>query len=387
MAAPRAYLDYNASAPLLPEAEAAAIDALRMLGNASSVHAEGRAKRAVIEKARRNVARLCDGSADRVVFTSGATEAASTLLTPSYRMGRAPLVMSHLYVLATEHPCVLSGGQFDESQITRIAVDRNGIADLDELSTHVKAHDKEVGLPLVACHLANNENGAIQPIGEISRVVKDSGGVLIVDAVQAAGRIEIDIETFGADFLFLSSHKIGGPQGAGAIVSASDVLMPAPLLHGGGQEKGHRSGTENTPSIAGFGVAAELALEDLSKIGDVCDLRDRFEVAIRERIPGAEILCTDAPRLPNTSFFVIPGLKAETAQIAFDLAGVALSAGSACSSGKVGDSHVLEAMGLGDIGSALRLSIGHATGEAELGAFERALDEIAKRLETNSKAA
>ena len=387
MTATRAYLDHNASAPLLPEARAAMLAALDAGGNASSVHGEGRAARRLVEAARRQVAALAGGAPAHVVFTSGATEAASTLLAPDWRMGRAALRMSRLHVCAADHPCLLSGGRFAPADIAVFGVDSNGIANLAELEAVLAAHDREAGLPLVVIHAANNETGVIQPVAEIARVVKAAGGILVVDAVQAAGRIPIDISNGWGDFLILSSHKIGGPQGAGAIVGVTDLMMPAPLVRGGGQEKGHRAGTENVAAIAGFGAAAGVALARLPEMPAVAALRDSVEASLRELAPGATVHGEAAPRLANTSFFAIPGMKAETAQIAFDLAGVALSAGSACSSGRVGPSHVLKAMGHGEGGGALRVSIGHSTTVEEIAMFRSALARLVGRgTETNRAA-
>ncbi|TKB21370.1 MAG: cysteine desulfurase [Mesorhizobium sp.] len=386
MAATRAYLDYNASAPLLPEACAAVVAALDAV-NPSSVHAEGRAARRLVEDARRDVARLVNAKPEHVVFTSGATEAASTLLTPDWQMGRGAIRMSHLYVSAADHPCLLSGGRFAAGQVTRIGVDGNGIADLEALTKALAAHDKAEGLPLVAIHAANNETGVIQPVGRVAEIVKAAGGVLVVDAVQAAGRIPIDMSAGYADYLILSSHKIGGPKGVGAIVAAADLMMPRPLINGGGQEKGHRAGTENLPGISGFGAAARAALAGLGEIDAVARRRGEVEAIVREIVPDAEIFGAAAPRLANTTFFAIAGIKAETAQIAFDLAGVALSAGSACSSGKVGPSHVLKAMGHGDSVGALRVSIGRATGAEEIEAFRTALAGIVARRADKERAA
>ncbi|MDX8478817.1 cysteine desulfurase family protein [Mesorhizobium sp. VK24D] len=386
MAATRAYLDYNASAPLLPEARAAMVAALDA-ANPSSVHAEGRAARRLIEDARRDVARLVNARPEHVVFTSGATEAASTLLTCDWQMGRGAIRMSHLYVCEADHPCLLSGGRFPAAQVTRLGVDRNGIADLEALTSALLAHDKTEGLPLVAIHAANNETGVIQPIDRIAGIVKEAGGVLVVDAVQASGRIPIDISAGYADYLILSSHKIGGPKGVGAIVAQADLMMPKPLINGGGQEKGHRAGTENLPGIAGFGAAARAALAALEHIGAIARCRDEVEAIVRKLVPDAEIFGAASPRLANTTFFAIPGIKAETAQIAFDLAGVALSAGSACSSGKVGPSHVLKAMGHGDSLGALRVSIGRATGVEEIEAFRAALAGVVARRAGKEKAA
>ncbi|TPJ56980.1 MULTISPECIES: cysteine desulfurase family protein [unclassified Mesorhizobium] len=387
MAGMRAYLDYNASAPLLAAAREAMVAALDVAANPSSVHAEGRAARRLIETARRDVAELVKAKAGHVVFTSGATEAASTLLTPDWRMGRGTIRMSHLYVCEADHPCLLNGGSFPASQVTRIGVDANGIVDLEAMANALAAHDKAAGLPLVAIHAANNETGVIQPVDRIAEIVKSVGGVLVVDAVQAAGRISIDISAGYADYLILSSHKIGGPKGVGAIVAAADLMMPKPLINGGGQEKGHRGGTENLPGIAGFGAAAQEALIGLEAIDALRRRRDEIEAIVKMLIPDVEIFGTDAPRLANTTFFAIPGAKAETVQIAFDLAGVALSAGSACSSGKVGPSHVLKAMGHGDSLGALRVSIGAATGAQDIEAFRLALAEIAARRVGKEKAA
>jgi cysteine desulfurase len=379
MAADRAYLDHNASAPLLEAARRAMLAALEAEGNPSSVHAEGRAARRLVETARRQVAALAGGQADHVVFTSGATEAAATLLTPHWRMGRGALRVSRLLVTAADHPCILGGGRFPADAVSVLPVDGDGLIDLAALEAALAAHDRDAGLAMIAVHAANNETGVIQPVAEIGRIARASGALVVVDAVQAAGRVRLDISDGSADFLILSSHKIGGPKGAGAIVGASDLLMSLPLVPGGGQEKGHRSGTENVAAIAGFGAAAEEAQAGLADMAAVEALRDAVDAAIRASAPGATIFGEGAPRLPNTTFFDLPGMKAETAQIAFDLAGVALSAGSACSSGRVGPSHVLKAMGHGDQASALRVSIGRSTGAREVSMFREALQALVSR--------
>lgn len=387
MTATRVYLDHNASAPLAPQARAAMLAVLEIEGNASSVHAQGRELRRIVEQARRDVAVLAGGKPEHVIFTSGATEAASMLLSPDWVMGRAPLRMAGLIVCEADHPCLLSGGRFLPEAVRRVGVDANGIADLAALEELLAGHDRDHGLLLVAIHAANNETGVIQPVAEIAALTRAHGAILVVDAVQAAGRMPIDISTNWGDFIILSSHKIGGPKGAGAIVGVSDLMMPAPLVRGGGQEKGHRAGTENVAAIAGFGAAAKTALAGLDHMVAVRALRDKFEAALLEHAPGAIIYGRETGRLANTLFFALPGIKAETAQIAFDLAGISLSAGSACSSGKVGASHVLKAMGVeGDLG-ALRVSIGPATGKAELTAFTDALVGMMKRKAARVKAA
>ncbi|MFC5585978.1 cysteine desulfurase family protein [Nitratireductor kimnyeongensis] len=387
MSATRAYLDFNASAPLVEKAREAMLDALSMPGNPSSVHTEGREARRVLEQARKHVSRLVGGRGEDVVFTSGATEAAAMLLTPHWTMGRAPLRFSKLYVSAADHPCVLKGGRFSHNQINIIPVQSNGLIDLDALKALLAEHDQNAGLPLVAVHAVNNETGVIQPIDEIGCLAKAHGATTIFDTVQAAGRIPLDISAGYADYFILSSHKIGGPKGAGAVVGNANLMMPRALIDGGGQEKGHRAGTENLAALAGFGAAATEALENLDRVDLIARMRGRFESAVLQHVPDAVIHGREVHRVANTSFFSIPGMKAETAQIAFDLGGVALSAGSACSSGRVGPSHVLEAMGLGDEASALRVSIGHTTSEEDLALFESVLSKLATRRKSSAQAA
>jgi cysteine desulfurase len=381
MIRPRAYMDWNATAPLLDDAREAFLRVSLMPGNPSSVHNEGRAIRREIETARRLVAEAVGGKAANVIFTSGATEAANLVLTPEFRMGRAPLVVSRLYVSAIEHKAVFDGGRFSSDAVTLIPVNGDGVVDLDALSGLLDAHDKASGLPMVAVMAANNETGVLQPIADIARLTHQAGGLLVVDAVQALGRLPLDIDRLEADFLILSSHKIGGPKGAGALVARGETLMPAPLLRGGGQEKGHRSGTENAGAIAGFGAAAvRAALGVTERAAALAVLRDRIEAEMMAIAPGVVLHAKNAPRLPNTSFFSLEGLKPETGQIAFDLEGVALSAGSACSSGKVSESHVLKAMGLDPRLGALRISIGPETREDEAALFLTAFRKVASRL-------
>lgn len=375
----RAYLDHNASAPLLPAARAAMLAALDLTANPSSVHHEGREARRIVEEARRDVAALCAAKPEHVVFTSGASEATALVLTPHWRMGRSPLTYSRLYVAETDHSIVVGGGRFPPGHVAALPVTESGQLDLGALTAALAAHDRSQGLPLVAVHLANNESGAIQPAAAIGAIVHDAGGLLVLDAVQAGGRISLDITELCADFLILAAHKIGGPKGAGALVGTSDVLMPAPIATGGGQERGHRAGTENYAAIAGFGAAAREALANLPRAHELKSRRERIERLIRDLVPGATIFAEGAERLPNTVFFAIPGVKAETALIALDLAGVSVSAGSACSSGKVGASRVLRAMGFGETVSGLRVSVGHQTSEAEIDRFGQALLDFMNR--------
>lgn len=388
MARQRIYLDWNASAPLLPAARAAVLSALDLTGNASSVHGEGRQVRALLETARRDVAALCGADAAHVVLTSGATEAANLVLTPDFQMGKSPMRLSKLFVSAIEHAAIREGGRFARSDVRQIPVTGAGTVDLDALARLLASVDRSQGLPMVALMLANNETGIVQPVAEAARIVHAAGGLLVVDAVQAAGRLAIDIATLDADFLILSSHKIGGPKGAGALVARGSVLMPMPLVHGGGQERGHRSGTENVAAIAGFGAAARhAATRSLGAAAEILARRDHMETGMRRAAPDLVIHGEGELRLPNTSYVTLPGLKAETGQIAFDIDGVALSAGAACSSGKVGQSHVLAAMGLDAGHGALRISIGETTTDAEIEAFVTVFEKIAARRRLASVAA
>ncbi len=367
MSRQRIYLDWNATAPLCEPARLAMVDALALPGNPSSVHAEGRAARAVVEAARRQVAMLVGANPASVIFTASATEAANLVLTPDFRMGRAPLSVSRLYVSAIEHPAIREGGRFPADRVTEIPVLRSGVVDLEALERLLSAHRAEDGLALVAIMLVNNETGIVQPVEDAAKIVRSHGGLLVVDAVQAAGRLPLDMERLGADFLILSAHKIAGPKGAAALVSRGETLMPAPLIRGGGQEKGHRAGTENVAAIAGFGAAAAFMTRGLdARNAAIGALRDRLEKGMRDAAPDVVIHGRGVARVANTSFFTLPGLKAETGQIAFDLEGLSLSAGAACSSGKVGASHVLTAMGEDAKTGGLRMSLGHSTTGEEI---------------------
>ena len=373
----RIYLDYNATSPLLPVAREAMIEAMDLQGNPSSVHAEGRASRAAVEKARRQVARLVGAKSADVVFTSGATEAAVTVLTPHLKMGKADLFVRKLLVGAADHPCLLTGGRFSGEQVEHVPVDQYGHVDLKALRTAIKGDEAAKGPVMVGVTLANNETGIIQPLQPIVDIVREFGGILVVDAVQAVGRIAVDLSELGADFLIVSSHKLGGPKGAGALVCASEILRPAPLISGGGQEKGHRSGTENPAALAGFGAAAEYASEHFeAQTASMLSLREKLEDGLRKIVPQCVIYGSEEKRIPNTTFFSVPGMKAETAQIAFDLARISVSAGSACSSGKVGPSHVLSAMGEDSDLGAIRVSLGPANTEMDIDQFLAACRKI-----------
>ncbi|MFS2178527.1 cysteine desulfurase family protein [Rhizobium pisi] len=388
MAPPRLYLDWNATAPLHPAAREAIMRAIDVFGNPNSVHGEGRAARAAIEGARRKVALLTGADPANVIFTSGATEAANMVLTPEFNMGRTPLKLGRLYFSAVEHLAVREGGRFPKDSTTEIPVTEAGVVDLNALAALLEVHDKSTGLPVVAIMFVNNETGIVQPVEEAARIAHAHGGLFIVDAVQAAGRLPIEIERIGADFMIISSHKIGGPKGAGALITRGEALMPKALIRGGGQEKGHRSGTQNSLSLIGFGAAAEAALENLGERNiAIAALRDRLEAGMRAAASDVIIHGAGGPRVANTIFFTLPCLKAETGQIAFDLEGVALSAGSACSSGKVGESHVLTAMGRDPKLGALRISLGFSTTDEDIGRAIAAFAKIACRRRSAGEAA
>ncbi|WP_064691726.1 cysteine desulfurase family protein [Rhizobium aegyptiacum] len=388
MAPPRLYLDWNATAPLHPAAREAIMRAIDIFGNPNSVHGEGRAARAAIEGARRKVAALAGTDPGNVIFTSGATEAANLVLTPDFRMGRTPLRLGHLYFSAIEHPAVREGGRFSRDKMTEIPVTEAGIVDLDALGLLLGAHDKAAGLPMVAIMLVNNETGIVQPVEAAAKIVHAHGGLLVVDAVQAAGRIALDIGQIGADFMIVSSHKIGGPKGAGALIARGEALMPRPLIQGGGQERGHRSGTQNSLALIGFGAAAEVAAGELeTRNSEIGALRARLEAGMRRVAADVIIHGEGGERVTNTIFFTLPGLKAETGQIAFDLEGVALSAGSACSSGRLGESHVLTAMGRDAKLGALRISLGFSTTEEDIDRAIAAFAKIACRRRSAGEAA
>src|SRR5258705_5444261 len=360
--ADRIYLDWNATAPLRREAREAMTAAMDLSGNPSSVHAEGRKARKVVEDARATIAGAVGALAGNVIFTSGGTEENALPLTPGLRRASGPPV-ERLAVSAIEHASVLAGGRFPTEAISTIGVTRSGLVDLDRL--RVMLADPPPAL--VSIMLANNETGAVQPVAEAGEIVHSAGGLLHVDAIQAFGKIPLDINALNADLLTLSAHKIGGPKAAGALVLAEGLLGPEPLLRGGGQERGHRAGTENVAGIAGVGAAVSAALRALD--GDAIrleGLRNHLESGLRQ-IPDLNGVSGDGTRLPNTTPFTLPGLKAETAVIGFDLAGIAVSSGSACSFGKVQPSHVLQAMGYGPklAQGAVRLSLGWTTSEAD----------------------
>lgn len=359
----RVYLDWNATTPLRPEALMAMVAAYDLVGNPSSVHAEGREVRRLVEEARAALAGAVGALPRNVIFTSAGTEANALALSPGLRRGGAGPV-ERLLVSAIEHASVLAGGRFPAATISQIKVTRAGVVDLN----HLKALLASGPPALVSIMAANNETGALQPVSEAAGIVHEAGGLMHVDAIQALGKIPFDIKAIGADLATVSAHKIGGPKGIGAVVVAEGIAGLEPQLRGGGQELGRRAGTENVAGIAGFGAAIRAAIEALAEDASrITNLRNRLEKGLRDTA-GATVFSDDVGRLPNTVLFTAPGLKAETAVIGFDLEGIAVSSGSACSSGKVQPSHVLTAMGLDPATAqgAVRLSLGWSTQEADI---------------------
>jgi cysteine desulfurase len=359
----RVYLDWNATTPLRPQARQAMEAAWELSGNPSSVHAEGRQARRMVEDARAAVAQAIGALPRNVVFTSGGTEANALALTPGLHTAVGSQIQ-RLLVSSVEHASVLAGGRFVPDAMAKIAVTPAGVVDLDDLSARLAS-----GPPaLVSIMAANNETGALQPVMAAAAIVHAAGGLLHVDAIQALGKIPLDIRALGADLVTVSAHKVGGPKGVGALVFSDGLLGVEPLLSGGGQERGYRAGTENAAGIAGFGAALKAAMSAFEADRPRLEgLRQRLEDGLR-RTPGTIIFSADVPRLPNTTLFTVPGLRAETAVIGLDLEGVAVSSGSACSSGKVQPSHVLEAMGFGPqlAQGAVRLSLGWSTTEEDI---------------------
>lgn len=367
------YFDYNATAPALPEVADAVARAMVEGGNPSSVHGLGRHAHAAIEDARRQVAKLLDATAKDIIFTGGGTEA-NTL---GLKGLMATQGIERLLVCATEHPSVLDLAKAVDVVVTLIPVDTDGLIDTGAFAALLEDDQKT----LVSVMLANNETGVIQPIKSLVQIAKKTGALFHTDAVQAAGKIAVSFNDLGVDLLSVSAHKFAGPQGVGALVLRSGLEL-APLTHGGGQELGRRSGTENVAGIIGMGLAAKIAGEELEQGPGVRDLRDRLEAQLCAAAPEAVIVGSGALRLPNTILIALPDVPADTQVIQMDLAGFAVSSGSACSSGKVSRSHVLDAMNVGETlaGSAMRISLGWQTTEDQITAFAEAWTKMRNRL-------
>lgn len=352
------YLDYNASAPLCHEARQAMVAAMEIPGNPSSVHASGRAARKIIDHARRTIAELVGGDSERIIFTSGGTEANNLALNG--------LEDVTVFTSAIEHPSVMDG----RTDARRIPVDEHGLVDLDALEAMLKDASDAGEKVLVSVMLANNETGVIQPVAKVALLAREYGAKVHCDAVQALGRMPVDMGRLLVDMVSISAHKIGGPKGIGALAIAPGVML-IPQIRGGGQEKYRRGGTENVVGIAGFEAAARRAEANMAKMADIAALRDRLETELASVAPELLIAGKGTDRLSNTSCLILPGMPGETQVMALDLAGVAISSGSACSSGKVRESHVLKEMGISDTGSAVRVSLGLETTDEDIDTFIR----------------
>ncbi len=374
MTAQNIYMDHNATTPLKPAVRDVVIGLLDAPGNASSVHKSGRAARRVLEEARAQVAKLVNAGAQSVVvFTSGATEANNLVLKGAG--------VERVIVSAIEHPSVLNAGIAHDV----IPVLSSGIIDVAALD---KMLDGNTRTTLISVMLVNNETGVIQPIEAVMDVAKRRGALVHTDAAQGAGRIPLDLQKLGVDYMTLSAHKIGGPQGAGCLILANCVTV-APQISGGNQEKNMRAGTENLAAIAGFGVAAELAAADMPAFQSLAVLRDRLETELKKIAPALRVFGEDAPRVANTSMFALPGASSETQLIALDMAGICVSNGSACASGTVKASHVLKAMGVPDAaaGAALRVSLGWNSTEKDVECFLREWEKLYARIKSKLDAA
>jgi cysteine desulfurase len=356
------YLDHNATARVRPEAIAAITHVLEHVGNPSSIHAAGRAARAVMEGAREKVAALIAAPASTVVFTSGGTEANALALESAVAAGSRRLIVS-----AVEHDSIQETSRVLGVEVEVLPVTPDGVADLAWLRERLGRWDAADGRPFAALMLANNETGVVQPVAEAAEIVRAADGWLHVDAIQAAGKIPVDSRALGADTLSVSAHKIGGPQGVGALTFGPRATLSR-RQHGGGQERGRRGGTENLPGIAGFGAAAREALAGLEAYG--AKVRFRDAAAERLKAVGSVVMGEASPRLPNTLCIASPGFTSDLQVMGLDLAGVMVSAGAACSSGKVKASPVLAAMGQGELAScAIRVSGGWDTTEADWNTF------------------
>lgn len=369
-------LDHNATTPLRPEALDALVDAAKAGGNVSSVHAGGRAAHARLDQARRDLAEAVNAPTQSITFTSGATEAINLAIMSAVQSGVTRLIIS-----AIEHDAVHATAKAAQERFgvtyEIVPATAEGVVDLDALETQLA---KSTEPTLVAVMAANNETGVIQPWLEASQRVRPAGARLLIDAVQAIGKIPFSAGTCGADYVVVSSHKLGGPVGAGALITQGDAPVRAQIV-GGGQELGRRAGTENLIGIAGFAAAAQAAVRDVKSFGKLAQWRDRLESEALRARPDAYIAGRDAPRLANTSCLALPGFRAETQVMAMDLTGVCVSAGSACSSGKVRASHVLTGMGLSDAiaESAIRISLGWDTEPEDIDAFLAAWIKAAHR--------
>jgi len=365
----RTYLDNNASAPLRDSARAAMVAAMDVTGNPSSVHAEGRRARAIVETAREQVAELVGARPSEIVFTSGATEANNAVMDAGWKA---------ICVSAIEHDSVLAPARACGAKVIALPASQDGVVDLGSVQEALSHAAQGGARALLSVMMANNETGVIQPVAEAADLARSLGVALHVDAVQGVGRLPVDFASLGADTLTISAHKLGGPRGVGALVIRDGVNLPA-LVKGGGQERRRRGGTENVVGIAGFGAAAAEVARDVEAMKRASALRDQLEASVMSLTPDAVIIGRNAARIGNTSCIAVPGKQAETLVIRMDMEGVAISAGAACTSGKVGANTVITAMGLPDsvARSAVRVSLGAETSETDIAAFLAAWQKVA----------
>ncbi len=364
----RSYFDYNATAPLRPEARAAMIAAFDEIGNASSVHAEGRRARAIVEEAREQVADLVGANASEIVFTAGATEANNWVISANWET----IITSQI-----EHESILAPASVGAADLIDVGADASGVTDVGAIGAALLCRDLTPERTLVSLQLANNETGVVQPLGEVCHFARQQGAFVHSDATQAIGRIPVSFADLGLHYLSMSGHKIGGPKGVGVLVVRDGLELPA-LIKGGGQERRRRAGTENVAAIVGLGAAAQATRRDLNQIETIRQLRDRLEAGVRKITPEVVFIGDDVERLANTSCLAVAGEDSKSLVIKLDLAGIAVGAGSACSSGKVGGSHVMLAMGIDSaIGeAAIRISLGVGTSESDIDAFLSAWERI-----------
>lgn len=384
------YLDHNSTSPIRPECLSAVTHALNTGGNPSAIHARGRAARAIVEEARGRVAELVKAQADQVIFTSGATEANHLALFGAVEgsLAEEDHRITRVFVSAIEHSSVMATAhklaeRFPWVRLGVLPVTADGVLDTEALRVALR---EGKGRALVAVMAANNEIGTLQPVAEISRLVREAGALLLIDAVPAAGKFALDFAL--CDYMTLSGHKMGAPTGAGALVLREGAPFAAQLL-GGKQQKGQRAGTENLSGIAGFGVAAHVALDNEGECARIVHLRDHFEAALKAAIPEAVIFGAAVPRLVSTSGFAIPGIASQTALMALDLDGVMMSGGSTCASGKVSASPVLAAMGIEDALAAggLRASFGWSTTMNDVNAAVASLVKLRERRSAKTEVA
>ncbi len=383
----RYYLDYNASAPVHPKVIETVAATMSIKGNASSVHAEGRGVKAIVENAREQLRQFINGPVNGVIFTSGGTESIHYALHGSVctdDVGEGNV--KRIFVSAIEHPAVFENAATTGVPVEIIPALKSGLVDLDWLKARLEGYNLEnEGRFLVCLMLANNETGVIQPVAEAAAIIHDAGGLIFVDAAQAAGKIPVNFVMLGADMMAMTGHKFGGPIGVGALIIRPNLALE-PVMRGGGHEMNRRAGTSNVPAIAGFGKACELAAGSLAKATEIKDMRDQMQKTVQDH--GAHVWGNGCDRLPGTLCFSAPGFSSETQVMALDLEGVAVSSGSACSSGKASASKVLLAMGVeGElVTSMIRVSLGATSTQEDVDGFIRAWTKAYARVQERGAA-